>query len=428
MRHAHEKGILHRDLKPANVLVTEVDGQPTAKVIDFGIARALGDPLHSGTQPMTLDHQIIGSPAYMCPEIAAGERDLDTRSDVYSLGLLLYELLAGTLPFDIRRIGLMNLLRRIAGEQSPELSARYDELDLECRQQIAADRSVASPRRLSRRLRGDLDAIVAKALALAPDDRYSSPADLATDLEHHLDLRPVTVRASSARYRTWRFVRRHRAMVASSLLLVSALILGLVGTAREARRANQAADRANHETERAREALAEAQKLSEFLVDLFEIADPERGGEGPVDIRQLLDRSAKRLQDELGDQPLARALFLHTIGEIYTKMALFESAETLIAEALEIRELELPADHPDVLESVNQLGVVYRRQDRLDDAEPLLRRVLMAREANDDPVAIALALNNLGNLFWSQRRFDAGGGFPPASSRDSRARARGRPP
>ncbi len=106
VRHAHEKGILHRDLKPANVLVTEVDGVPTAKVIDFGIARAFGDPLHSGSTPMTLENQIVGSPAYMCPEIAAGEREVDTRSDVYSLGLLLYELLVGTLPFETQRVDL----------------------------------------------------------------------------------------------------------------------------------------------------------------------------------------------------------------------------------------------------------------------------------------------------------------------------------
>ncbi len=407
VRHAHEKGILHRDLKPANVLVTEVDGRPTAKVIDFGIARALGDPLHSGSRPMTLDHQIVGSPAYMCPEIAAGKRDVDTRSDVYALGILLYELLIGAPPFETRGVGLGAVLRRIITEEPPAPSARYGELDASRQQEIATERSLAGPRQLSRRIRGDLDAIVATALARDPDERYSSPADLASDLRRHLEMRVVGVRASSARYRTGRFIRRHLTMVAAAAVVVVALVAGLLGIAREARRANLQADRANHEAERAREALAEARKLSGFLVDLFEVADPERGRDEPVDVRQLLDRGAERLQDELGDQPLARALFLHTIGDIYTKMALFERAETLIAEALEIRERALPADHPDVLGSVNQLGVVYRRQNRLDEAEPLLRRVLAAREAKGgDPVAVALALNNLGNLLWSQQRFD----------------------
>ncbi len=407
VRHAHEKGILHRDLKPGNILVTEVDGRPTAKVIDFGIARALGEPLHSGSRPMTLDHQIVGSPAYMCPELVAGEREVDTRSDVYALGLVLYELLIGVPPFELK-VAVGALLRRILMEEPPAPGARYAELDSEHRQQIAADRSLASPRRLSRRIRGDLDAIVTKTLARDPEQRYSSPADLANDLERHLEMRPVEARASSARYRMGRFILRHRAMVAAAVLAVTALVIGIVGTAREARRANLEAARANLEAERAREAQAEAQRVSQFLVDLFEIADPERGRDEPVDVRQLLDRGAERLQTELQDQPLARALFLHTIGELYTKMALFEPATRLVAEALAIRERELPTSHPEVLESVNQLGVVYRRQKRLEDAEPLLRRVLASREAapEPEPVAIALALNNLGNLLWSQERYE----------------------
>ena len=119
VRHAHEKGILHRDLKPANVLVTEIDDRPTAKVIDFGIARAFGEPLHSGSKPMTLENQIVGSPAYMCPEVAAGEREVDTRTDVYSLGMLLYELLVGVPPFETENVDLVTLLRRVAKEERP---------------------------------------------------------------------------------------------------------------------------------------------------------------------------------------------------------------------------------------------------------------------------------------------------------------------
>ncbi len=406
VRHAHEKGILHRDLKPANVLVTEIDGVPTAKVIDFGIARAIGDPLHSGSRPMTLDHQIVGSPAYMCPEAAAGEREIDTRSDVYALGLLLYELLVGVPPLEHQGVGLGIFLRRILTEEPPVASVRYGELDAERQQQLAAERSLADPRQLSRRIRGDLDAILATTLARAPADRYSSPADLAADLKRHLELQPVGVRSPSARYLTGRFIRRHFTLVAAAALVMIALVAGIVGTARQAVRANRQAERANHEAARARQALAEAQQLSGFLVELFGVADPERGPGEPVDVRELLDRGAQRLHDELGDQPLARALFMHTIGEIYTKMALFEPAEELIGGALEIRERELDKDHPDVLESVNQLGVVYRRQKRLDEAEPLLRRVLAAREAQGDPVAVGLALNNLGNLLWNQRRFD----------------------
>ncbi len=400
VRHAHEKGVLHRDLKPANVLVTEVDGKATAKVIDFGIARALGEPLLTDvdTQPMTLENQIIGSPIYMCPEVAGGKRDVDTRSDVYALGLLLYELLIGVLPFDTQ-VNLVELLRRIAKGDLPVPSARFAELEVERRKQLADLRS-STASGLSRRLHGDLDAIAEKTVTREPEERYDSPAALATDLRRHLDVEPVGARPPSFFYLFGRSLRRRSGMVLAVGSLILALAVGFVARTREARRANL-------EVQRAEEALAEAQRVSRFLVDLFEIADPERDPGEPLDVRQLLDRGAEKLQDELRDQPLARARFLHTIGEIYTKMALFEPAERLVAEALEIRETELSPDHPEVLESVNQLGVVYRRQNRLDDAEPLLRRVLAAREAVADPdqVAIALALNNLGNLLWSRSQY-----------------------
>ena len=416
VRHAHEKGVLHRDLKPANVLVTEVDGRATAKVIDFGIARALGEPLlsDSSSESMTQENQLVGSPVFMCPEAARGERDLDTRSDVYGLGLVLYQLLTGVMPFDSQDMTLVTLLKRIARGGLPTPSARLAELGTERRRQLARRRGTGE-RGLSRRLRGDLDAITAKAVARDPEDRYGSPSELAADLRRHLEIEPVEARPATSLYVLGRFLHRRSGVALAAGALILALLAGFVARTREARRANleaqragEQADRANREAERAREALAEAQRVSGFLVDLFEIADPERNPEEPLDVRQLLDRGAERLQDELGDQPLARALFLHTIGELYTKMALFEPAEELIAEALEIRERELAADHPDVLESVNQLGVLYRRQGRLDEAEPLLRRVLSARERapEPEPLAIALALNNLGNLLWSQERFE----------------------
>lgn len=415
VRHAHEKGILHRDLKPANVLVTEVDGRATAKVIDFGIARALGDPLlEASSETMTQENQLVGSPVYMCPELAAGERNTDTRGDVYALGLLLYQLLIGVLPFNTQDIGLMDLLRRIAKGRLPVPSARFAGLDQARRQELAGHRGT-DERRLSRRLRGDLDAIAEKAVAREPADRYGSPTELAADLKRHLDIEPVEARESTSLYVIGRFLRRRAGIVLAVGALILVLVMGFVARTREAKRANleaqrasQQADRADQEAERARESLAEAQEVSRFLVELFEIADPERAPGEPVDVRELLDRGAERLQDQLGDQPMARALFLQTIGELYTKMALFEPAEALVSEALAIRENELPADHPDVLESVNQLGVLYRRQEKLDQAEPLLRRVLTTREAAPEPdtLAIALALNNLGNLLWSQERLE----------------------
>ncbi len=390
VRHAHEKGILHRDLKPSNVLVTEVDGRPTAKVIDFGIARAIDEPLFADVAPPTLEHQVVGSPVYMSPETATGEC-VDTRSDVYSLGLLLYELVAGVLPFDLEGQTLFAVLRRLAKDDQPAPSERFADLEPECRQEIAECRKLSTGS-LRRRLRGDLDAIVSKAIARDREQRYSSPADLATDLERHLKSHPVVARPRSFSYVLGRTLRRRIGVVSAVSALVLALAAGVVASTREARRANLEAQR--------------AREISRFLVDLFEVADPERNPEQPVDVRELLDRGAEKLRGELGAQPLDRARLLHTISDIYTKMALFEPAEALAAEALELRRSELPAAHPDLLESISHLGRVYRRQGRLDQAEPLLRHALAVREeaAPSDPLTIARALNDLGNLLWNQRR------------------------
>lgn len=393
VQHAHEKGILHRDLKPLNILVVELDQRPVAKVIDFGVARAFdGETVLPGSR-LTRERQLIGSPAYMSPEAALhGTRKVDTRSDIYALGVVLYELLIGVHPFPSEE-SLGNLLRRLAEDVIQPPSERLGQLGPAEQEVLAASRALTA-KALRRHLRGDLDAIVLKALARDREQRYSSPTELATDLERYLKHELVSARQPTSTYLLGRFLRRRSGVVASVILLMAALAVGIVTRSLEARRATAA--------------LAEAQEVSRFMVELFELADPERLPNDPVDLRQLLARGAARLETELTTQPLTRARLLQTIGDIYTKLALFEPAEKLIAEALEIRQKELPADDPDVLSSVNQLGVIYRRQGRLDEAEPLLRRVLESRQraSEPDPVQIALALNNLGNLLWSQQRLD----------------------
>ncbi|MEM7349953.1 MAG: tetratricopeptide repeat protein [Acidobacteriota bacterium] len=412
VRHAHEKGILHRDLKPSNVLVTEVDGKATAKVIDFGIARAVEEPLVAGPQ-MTLAHQLIGSPAYMSPEAAARNQDLDTRSDVYSLGLLLYKLLVGVLPYNTESESVEQiLLRVIQGDQVPP-SVRFAGLEFEHQCEIAAQRTI-EVERLKRRIKGDLDAIVGKAIQRDREQRYSSPADLSADLRRYLRKAPVTARPRTATYLLSRFVARQPGLVASILALVVALVVGFAARTREAERANQEAvrasqqaARAHQEALRAKQAVAAAEEVSRFLIDLFEIVDPERRPDEPFNVQQLLERGVERSRGELAEQPLARARLLHTISEIYTKLALLDLAEDTLSEALRVRRAALPAEHPDVLQSLNQLGILYRRQGRFDEAESLLRQVLAARESADvpDPIAIALTLNNLANLLWSQRDY-----------------------
>ncbi|MEM8964021.1 MAG: serine/threonine-protein kinase, partial [Acidobacteriota bacterium] len=352
VQHAHEKGILHRDIKPSNVMVTEVDGRPTAKVIDFGIAYGLDEPLGTVTQ----DRQLVGSLAYISPEAAQhGKGELDTRSDVFSLGLLLYELLVGVLPY---RLEGLSLFSRFTNDDLPRASVRLASFDDEKRLRLAEQRSVTPAMHLDT-LRGDLDAILDQALMADRDQRYDSPSSLGRDLQSHLDARPISARPPSAAYVASRFIRRHVPLVTLALLLVVSMVVGTVLSVREARRAAEAAAQAE-------QARIEAEEVSRFLIELFEIGDPERNRDEPADVATLLDLGAERLRTELIEQPVTRARLLHTLGELATKLARYDQAERLIAEALELREDALDATHPDLFESINQLGVIYRLTGRLD--------------------------------------------------------------
>ncbi len=297
VRHAHEKGILHRDLKPNNVLVTEVDGRPTAKVIDFGIARALDEPLISGDR-LTLDHQIIGSPAYMSPEAAGGDKDVDTRSDVYALGLLLYRLLAGVLPFETKGETVATLLRLLAQADLPAPSVRLAGLEPDRRRQISAKRSLRGEK-LTHEIRGDLDAIVGKAIIRDREQRYSSPGDLAADLERYLDHLPVEARSTGGRYRLGKFMRRNRVLVGAGMLVVVALVLGIVASSLALVRARQAEARARQDSSRAQ------QVVDDILSEVSESSLLEMPGAQPLR-RQLLEQALHYYQgfiEEHGDDP-----------------------------------------------------------------------------------------------------------------------------
>lgn len=210
VRHAHENGILHREIKPSNVLVTEVDGQPVAKVIDFGIARALDDESLIDDSFSTLEHHMVGSPSYMSPEaVISGKKILDARADVYSLGLLFYRLIVGALPFDPENETLASLLRRVVKQDYQTPSIRFAALAKERRREIAARRGLTEDA-LLRRLRGDLDAIVSKAIARDREQRYGSPADLADDLGGHLTHEPVEAVPPTLQYQVRKFLKRHR--------------------------------------------------------------------------------------------------------------------------------------------------------------------------------------------------------------------------
>ncbi|HLU47667.1 MAG TPA: serine/threonine-protein kinase, partial [Planctomycetota bacterium] len=224
VQHAHQKAIIHRDLKPSNILVADVDGKAMPKVIDFGIAKSLGQSLTERTLH-TREGQFIGTPAYMSPEQAeSSAADVDTRADIYSLGIILYELLVGCRPFDARSFGSSDLvaLKRILSEHPPRPSARLASLDDEARRRYARLRQ-RDPRGLARELRGDLDWITLRAIAKSRGDRYGTPTELAQDIERHLRHEPVSASPPTLAYRVRKLCARHRVIVAAAAMMIATL-------------------------------------------------------------------------------------------------------------------------------------------------------------------------------------------------------------
>jgi serine/threonine protein kinase len=360
VQHAHQKGIIHRDLKPSNVLVA--DGVP--KIIDFGIAKAIdaSQPLGEATAVLT-SHGVLGTPAYMSPEALSGD-DLDTRTDVYSLGVMLYELLTGLRPHRTEDLPFAAVVRTVAEHDAPLPRVLYRTLDEFARRKIAEVRS-EDERSLANLLGGDLGWIALKATAREREERYGSAADLAADLERHLNDQTVIASPPSLRDRATKFARRHRAGVIAGALVMLAIIGGIAGTTIGMLRAQRAR--------------SEAEAVSGFLTDLIESASPwQRKNETTV--RELLEEAANRVDHGLKDQPSARAELLQAIGTSEFHLGHLDRAEHLLREALKLR---IQTDGPDsgvVAGIENDLGLVRKHQGHLDDAERLLRESLVIRE------------------------------------------------
>lgn len=399
VEHAHRRQVLHRDLKPSNILVTCIDGAPAPKIIDFGISRALDTP--TGGESGAARSMLFGTPHYMSPEAlgpSEGPRDLDTRTDVYSLGVVLYELLTGARPFAAESGDVALLMRSIVESDPPRPSLRIEQTEVEQRQRIAGARG-REPRRLTRRLGGDLDAIVLMALARDREQRYGSAAELADDLERSLGDLPVIARPPKFPERMVKRARRHR--LAASLLAVTVVAVLAAGvlSAVALVRTTRAERQAQEEAQASREVLA-------FVVDLFEAASPETAQSTDLSARQLVALGAARIEKQ-DLPPLQRARLLQTLGDVQLRLGEYDSGRDLASEALAIREARLDPEHPDVLASLELLGNIERRSGNLDTAEPLVEHLVAAREKRkDQPLALADALNSLANLRWRQERFE----------------------
>ena len=410
VQHAHEKGLLHRDLKPANILIAEENVRPIPKILDFGIAKAIDQPLVDGT--LLTGERVVGTPAYLSPEAIRGGLDLDTRSDVYSLGVLLYELLVGVRPFETGGVPMVVVLNKLMRDEPKVPSTRWGGLGRDEKTTLADTRG-HDPTSLPRRLRGDLDWIVLKALAKDREDRYHSASELAADLGRHLRWEPVVASPPTALYRAGKFVRRRRGFVVGAVLLFASLLLGLAGTLANLRRAEDEAERANREAARAsrealranreaiaaQEALDEVAEVSNYLQSLFEVSDPGARGR-TVTARELLDRGAERIRTDFESRPLARARFMVTIGDVYTQLGLYDEALPLLEDAVEVRQSELGRDDLAVAAALEKLGWLHSLGGRLDQAEPLFRRTLEIRESRlgTKHPEVAASLNRVGGL------------------------------
>jgi eukaryotic-like serine/threonine-protein kinase len=354
VQHAHTKGIIHRDIKPSNVLVSVLDGRPQAKVIDFGIAKATSARLTEKTL-FTEHRALIGTPEYMSPEQAEGSLDIDTRSDVYSLGVLLYELLTGTTPFDpktLRSAAYAEIQRIIREVEPPRPSTRLSEQS-QTMAGIAARRHV-EPRRLGVLLRGELDWIVMKAMEKDRTRRYETASGLWSDVQRYLGGEAVHAAPPSAGYRIGKFVRRHRGAVIAGGALVGTLLLGVVGTSVGLIGAQRQAERAVAAERTATQRLQESEATVSFLDRMLAAADPQVMGKD-VTVRRVLDASSGMITKEYGEQPLVAARLHGTVGKTYMGLGLYPEAGTHLRDALAMRQKELGAAHADTCRAVNEL-------------------------------------------------------------------------
>ena len=368
VQHAHTKGIIHRDLKPSNVLVSTQDGRPFARVIDFGIAKATSARLTERTLFTELN-QMIGTPVYMSPEQAEGSSDIDTRTDVYSLGVVLYELLAGSTPLDPRALKTttaQEVQRLIRDQDPPRPSARLSE-SVQKTAEIAPNRRL-EPQRLIRTVRGELDWIVMKAIEKDRTRRYETANGLAMDVKRYLAGEPVVAAPPSTVYQMRKFARRYRVgLSVAALALVLLTALAAVATVQNIR--------IRRERDVARAEREKAEQITRLIVNLFKVSDPSEGRGAKVTAREVLDNGARQIPLSLKHQPDVKAALLSTVGEIYTELELYEAAEPLLAEALSLRRA-LPGEGAGLAESLMLLARLQENRGRPEEAEKLAREAL----------------------------------------------------
>ena len=398
VQYAHQRGIIHRDIKPSNILVSVHGEQAVPKVIDFGVARAISQPLTERTL-YTEEGQLVGTPEYMSPEQAEmTSEDIDTRSDVYSLGALLYVLLTGALPFDskILREGGIDRIRQTIRQQEPQTPSRRLSSLGEKATEVAQNRCTEAGA-LTKRLRKELEWIPLKAMRKEREHRYQSASELANDIRNYLSGNPVIAGPESAAYRFKKFVQRHKALVTGAAAVMIVLLAGIIVSTVFA--IGQA---------RAR---AEEQAVSDFLQNIVIASlNPLQVGGREITNRSILDAASEGLEEKFASRPLAEASIRQTLAIAYFALGLYGQNELHTTRVLEIHQAELGAEHPVTLESMKCLGWTFYYQSRYDEAEQLLTKAVEGiRPIVDEEHWTRLsAIAMLGAVYYIQGRFNEG--------------------
>ena len=374
VQHAHQKAIIHRDLKPANILVTELDGKPTPHIIDFGIAKAISDRDPLATM-FTRAGNFIGTPAYMSPEQADPDvRDVDTRSDVYSLAVILYELLTGALPFDPSewRSEVMNEAFKRLREQDPPLPSILFRGKVTTQSENASQTALlraVHPQELVGLLQGDLDWITMKGLERERARRYGTPGELAGDLQRYLQHEPVTARPASAVYRFQKYVRRHRLGVALSAAGIVLLIAFAVIQAVQIRRITAERDRTTRERDR-------ANRIADFMTQMFKVSDPSEARGNTITAREILDKSSAEIETGLSRDPELQAHLMSTMGQVYVQLGLFPQGQAMLEKAVATAHRTERTPSRSTLHTMSILSFLLMREGEYAQAEQLLRETI----------------------------------------------------